>query len=145
MLYCTKYIPGTYFCVQSAVLLLLLLLLLWMLQYCCCRCSYCYLLLLLVIVCRLTKFVAGSLNLIPVFYFSSFKHGLFFMHPLALLSHFRPRFAYNTSSVLSGMRGAKAGVSPRRRSSPCYAIRFPPSEVFDFYLIPGMIPGMIQE
>ena len=40
----------------------------------------------------------------------------FFMHPLAVLSHFRPRFAYNTSSVITGMRGAKAGVSPPRRN-----------------------------
>ena len=30
----------------------------------------------------------GSLNLIPVFCSSSFKHDLFFMYPLAVLSHY---------------------------------------------------------
>ena len=78
---------------------------------------YC-LLLLLVIVCRVTLFVpvVYLLHLIPVFSFSSFKHDLFFMYPLAvLLSHVQPRFTYNTyhtSSVITGMRGAKAGVNP---------------------------------
>ena len=38
--------------------------------------------------------VAGSLNLIPVFSFSSIKHDLSFMHPLAALSHLPPRFTY---------------------------------------------------
>ena len=53
-------------------------------------------LLLFVIVCRRVKFVASSLNLIPVFYFISFIRLLFLMyeHPLAVLltavSHLRP-------------------------------------------------------
>ena len=45
---------------------------------------------------------------------------LFFMYPLPVLSYLRPRFAYcNTFSVITGMRGAKAGVSPPRRNPPC--------------------------
>ena len=44
-------------------------------QQCCC------LLLLFVIVCRMANFVAGSLNLIPVFSFSLFKRALFSMYP----------------------------------------------------------------
>ena len=39
---------------------------------------------------RMAKNVAGSLNLIPVY----FKHDLFSMYPVAVLSHLRPRFAY---------------------------------------------------
>ena len=72
--------------------------------------------LLFVIMCGMAKTVAGSLNLIPVFSFSSFKHGLFLMCLLSVLSHLRPRFAYDTSSVVTGMRGAKAGVSPPREA-----------------------------
>ena len=67
------------------------------------------------------KYVFGSVNVIPVFPFSSFKHDLNLMYPFAVLlyrSHLRPRFAYTTSSVITGMRGAKAGVSPPRRSLP---------------------------
>ena len=39
-------------------------------------------------------FVAGALNLTPVFPFSSFKRDLFLMYSLAVLSHLRRRFAY---------------------------------------------------
>ena len=41
------------------------------------------------------KIVAGSLNLIPVFSFSSFQRDLFLLYPLAMLSRLRPRFAYH--------------------------------------------------
>ena len=42
----------------------------------------------------MAKFDAGSLNLIPVFSFSSFKSDIFFMCPLAVLCRIlRPRFA----------------------------------------------------
>ena len=41
------------------------------------------------------------------------------MYPFVVLSHLRPRIAYATSSVVTGMREAKAGVSPPRRSPPC--------------------------
>ena len=65
----------------------------------------------------------GSLHLIPVFSFSSLKHDLFTMHPLAVLSHLQRRFftynTYHTSSVITDMRGAKAAVSPPRRSPSC--------------------------
>ena len=71
------------------------------------------------VVCRVAKLVAGSLNLIPVFSFLRSKHAWFVMYPLAVqLSHLRPRFADDTSSVLTGMRGVKA---PPQRSSPCSA------------------------
>ena len=54
--------------------------------YCCCCCSSsagasCCFLPLFVTMCRMVKVVAGSLNLISVF-FSSFKRGLFVMVPL---------------------------------------------------------------
>ena len=58
-------------------------------QQCCCF------LLLFVIVCQMAKFVAGSLNPILVFSFSSFERDLFLMSPLgSTVSHLRPRFAY---------------------------------------------------
>ena len=69
------------------------------------------LLLLFVIVCRMAKFSAGSLSLIPVFSLSSFKHDLFWMYPLAV-----PRRVYgldlHTSSVGTSMCEAKAGEAP---------------------------------
>ena len=66
------------------------------------------------------KIVAGSLNLIPSSVFFLFIQTRFFkcMYPLAVLSHLRARFAY-TSSVITGIRGAKAAVGPPRRSPPC--------------------------
>ena len=83
------------------------------------------------IVCRYDKFVAGSLNLIRVSSFSSFKHDLVLMYHLAVLSHLRPRVAIQSrketrvrgldlpaSSFVTGMRGAQVGVSPPRRSPP---------------------------
>ena len=82
-------------CLQSAAaaaaaaLCVTIILLLLLHQQCCCF------LLLFVIVCRLDKFVAGSLNLIPVFSFPSFKLDLFLMVLLgSTVSHLRPRFAY---------------------------------------------------
>ena len=39
--------------------------------------------------------------------------------PLTLQSRFQPRFAYTTSSVITGIRGAKADVSPPRSSPLC--------------------------
>ena len=47
--------------------------------------------------------------------FFLFKHDLCLMYvPLGSMPHLRPRFAYATSSVITGMRGARAGVSPPR-------------------------------
>ena len=71
----------------------------------------------IVIVCRMAKFGAGSLNLIPVFSFPPFKRNLFLMYSLAV-----PCRIYGldlpTSLVIVGMRGAKAAVSPPRPSPP---------------------------
>ena len=64
------------------------------------------------------KFAAGSLNPIPVFSISSLKRDLFWMYPLAVLCRI-----YGLDLLIflaiTGMRGAKAGVSPPRRSPPC--------------------------
>ena len=65
----------------------------------------------------MANFVACSLNLFPLFSFSSFKPALFFMFPLAVLCRIYV-FDLNTTLVITGMRGAKAGVSPPRRSPP---------------------------
>ena len=93
------------------LLLCVAILVLLQLQSCC-------LLQLFVIMCRMPKIVAGPLNLIPVFSFSSFKRDLFLMHPFAVL-----RRIYGldlpTSLATTGMRGAKAGVIPLRRSPYC--------------------------
>ena len=73
--------------------------------------------LLFVIVCRMPNFFAGSLNLIPVFSFSSFERDLFLMHPLAVLCRIYGLDLLRL--VITGMRGANAGVSSPRRSPPC--------------------------
>ena len=86
----------SFMCIQSAAAaaaagaaaLSVAILLLLLQQQCCCF------LILYVIVCRIAKFVAGSLNLIPVLFFSSFKRDLFLMYPLAVPSHLRLRFAF---------------------------------------------------
>ena len=68
----------------------------------------------------------GSLHLIKVFSSSSSKHDIFLMHALAVLSQLQPRFTYNTyhtSSVVTGIRGAKEGVSPPGRSLYIYICR----------------------
>ena len=52
------------------------------------------LLLRFVIVCRITEFIFGSLNLVPMFSFSSSNRDTFLMPPLAVLSPLRPRFGY---------------------------------------------------
>ena len=61
------YIQSAAAAAAAAAALCVAILLLLLQQQCCCF------LLLFVIVCRMAKFVAGSLNLIPVFSFSSFK------------------------------------------------------------------------
>ena len=90
---------------------LLRVLLLFLQQQCC------YFLLLFVIVCcRMTNFVAGSLNLIPVFFFSSFKRDFFLMYPLAVLSHLRPRFAYILGNY--GHARSQGGRQPAAAKPP---------------------------
>ena len=107
---------------------------------CCCSCCCCCLLLLFLIVWRTAKFVAGSLHLIPVFYFSRFKRYLFLMCTLAVMSHLRPRFAYNTSSIIAGVRGTKAGVSMPRRSPRCTSHILRDSVALPFlYMYPGLL------
>ena len=68
---------------------------------------------LFVIVRRMAKFVTGSLNLIPTFSKSS-KHDIH-------LTRWQYCWIYDpdlpTFSVITGMRGTKACVSPPRRSS----------------------------
>ena len=102
-----------YFCCCSVLL------------YCCCCCSYSA----GAVRHRVpdgTFCCCASLHLIPVFSFSFFKHDIFLMHALAVLSQLQPRFTYNTyhtSSVVTGIRGAKEGVSPPGRSLYIYICR----------------------
>ena len=71
----------------TATLRVAILLLLPQQECCCFR-------LLFVIVCPMAKLVAGSLDLLPVFVFSSFRPRFFAMVPFgSTVSHFRPRFA----------------------------------------------------
>ena len=65
------------------------------------------------------KIVAGSLNLIPVLSFSSFKLGLFFSLPLGSTFCRFYGLDFPTSSVFTVMCGAKAGVCPPRWIPPC--------------------------
>ena len=80
----SRSVSYTYSVLLPLLLLLLLLLcvaiLLLLLQQ-----QYCCFLQLFVIVCRMTKFIAGLLNLIPVVSSSSFNATCFWMYPLALL------------------------------------------------------------
>ena len=93
---------------------------------CCCRRCFCS-------VCCYTAVVAAAvrhrvpdgpfrcwLNLVPVYSFSlfSFKRDLFSMYPLAILCRIYGR-DLPTSSVITGMRGAKAGVRPPWQSPTC--------------------------
>ena len=51
--------------------------------------------------------------------FSSFKRDIFLMYPLAVLCRIYG-LDLPTSSVITGMRGAKVGVNPPRRSFPLH-------------------------
>ena len=101
-------------------LLLCVAILLLLLQHVKCCCFP----LLFAIVCRMAKFGAGPLNLILAPYSSSFKRELLLMHPLAVLYHICG-LDLPTSSVITGMRGANAGVSPPRRSPLCVCVYMP--------------------
>ena len=64
----------------------------------------------------------GSLHLIPELSISSFKHEIFSMYPLAVPSRrFFTDNTYHTTSVITGMRGAKAGV-PAPAEPPCMLV-----------------------
>ena len=65
-------------------------------------------LLLFVMVCRMAKFVAGSLILLPVFSICSFKRDLFLVYSLAVLSQLQPRFAYDTASSVINSKSPTA-------------------------------------
>ena len=81
------------------------------------------LLLLFVMVCRMAKLLLWSIVSDSSVFFLFIQTRYTFMYPLVVLSHLRPRFAYyNTSSAITGIRGAKAGVSPPRRSLPVYQV-----------------------
>ena len=98
---------------HTRVLLPLLLLVLCVLLYSC-------FLLLFVVVYRMAIFFGGSLKLIAVFSLSSFKRDeflCFFMYPSAVLCRIYG-LDWPTSSVIAGMRGAKAGVSPATGKTP---------------------------
>ena len=93
---------------------------------CRCRCCCCCLL-LFVIVYRMAKLFVGSLNLVPVFSFSSLKHGLLLMYFLAVLSHLRPRFAYITTHYILGNDGhalSQGGRHPTAAKPPLYYTRY---------------------
>ena len=64
----------------------------------------------------MAKIVVGSLNLIPVFLFILTRIVFHVRTPW----HYRRIYGLDllTSSVITGMRGATAGVSPPRRSPP---------------------------
>ena len=106
---------------------------------------------------RCTSSCARWLNLFP--WFAASASGVFFlfiqtrflsMYPLAVLSHLQGRFSnlWHISYILgiTGMLGAKAGVSPPRRSHPVlyifvplFSMGFSTSYSFSFFafLVPG--------
>ena len=106
-------------CYCVAILLLLQMLLA---AACCCllllAAACCCLLLLFAIVCRMAKFVAGSLNLIPVFSLYSFRTRLMFNISLGstAVSHLRPRFAYILSNY--GHARSQGGCQPAASKPP---------------------------
>ena len=113
---CTRYlyIPGVYLRIQSGaaalcVAILLLLRLAAAARCCCCN-----------RVLDGKNGCCGSLNL-PVFSFSSFKHGLFFMYPLAVLSHCLRPLAYQVLYYILGNWGharSQGGRQSARGEAP---------------------------
>ena len=99
----------------------------------CCRCSVfvatlrlllqqkcCCFLLMFGFVCRMVNFSAGSWNLIPVFSLSSTSAAHFSCTLCQYDSRCRTAYIRGNSTI----RGAKAGVSPRRRRPPCIHTMF---------------------
>ena len=81
----------------------------------------CCFLLLFVVVCGMAKFVAGSLNLIPVFYFSPFKPDLVSMVLLdSTVSYLRLRFAYISGNY--GHVRSQGGRQPAAAKPPLYLV-----------------------
>ena len=114
VIYCTTYIPDMYLFIQSAAAAadaaLCVAMLLTLLQ----------LLPLLVVAVRYRvphgKICHWFIESDSSAYFLFIQTRLYLLPVLSLL---RPRFACTTSSAITGMRGAKAGVIPPRRSPPC--------------------------
>ena len=86
--------------------------------YRCCWCSSC--LLLFVIVCRMAKNCYWFVESDSIQCFLSFIQTRFIFNVFAPWQHCRIYgLDLPTSSVITGMGGAKAGVSPPRRSPAC--------------------------
>ena len=83
------------------------------LYYCCCIC--CCLLLLFGLLLWL---IASD----PSVFFVFIIQTRLLMYPLAVLSLLQPRFIYNTSSVIAGTRGTKAGFARRGEARLVYII-----------------------
>ena len=98
----------------------------------CCSVVCCYTAVAVAAACCCSSPCVGWQNLLlwfiasDSFYISLFSHDILSMYPLAVLPHLQRRFLlivriYHISSVITCMRGAKAGVSSTRRSPPCTA------------------------
>ena len=95
-------VPGMYLCVYRMLLPLLLLLLLlcvFLTAVVAAAAAGWRLLLPFIMVCRMAKFVAGSLDLIPAFSLSSFKQDLFLNVPLERAVAFTPSICLHQSSI----------------------------------------------
>ena len=117
---CPAYIPGMYFLTQSVSAAAAAL-------ACCCAAVVAAAAVVRHRVPDVKKIDAGPSNLMPVSSLPYIQTRYIFIAPRgSTLSPLLPRFAYNISSVITGMRGAKAGVSPRPRSLSCkYTIHEP--------------------
>ena len=75
--------------------------------------------LLFAIVCLMTQFVAVVclLHLIPEFFFSSFKHDIFFMYPLSVLPRVQLRLFHNAIICTIHPRELRAFSEPRRAAA----------------------------
>ena len=109
---CIRSGAGAAAAAAAAAVCVAMLLLLQQQQCCCCFLP------LFVIVCWMAKFVAGSLIMILLFSFPSLKTRFSFLYPLAVLCGIYG-LDIPTSSVITGMRTARAGVRPPRRSLCC--------------------------
>ena len=99
-------------CISSAAALCVAIFLLLQLK-CCCK--------LAAAVCHRvpddTICCCGLLHLLPAFSFSSFKHDLFLMYHLAVLSHLRPRSSYIFGNY--GHARSQGGRQVNKAKPPC--------------------------
>ena len=108
------YVLAMYFCCCSCVLL----------YYCCSCSSCCCMLLMFVIVCRMTKIRAVVYCIWSSVFFIQTSLAFDVRTPwqycrICSLDLPITGARYRVSSVITGMRAAKACVSPPRRSPPC--------------------------